>query len=359
MTQASPDRRRFLQAAFALPAAWAVTGRRLIGQEPVVASRPPSTAGRVEVAPVVIRLEPLTPDQDSPVVTAMAIDTAGEWLAVAGDDLSIRILDAAGLGEQDRLMGHRDLIRSLSFRGDGEGLASAGNDGRLLTWKGGLPWVLADRTEGLPALFRVRHSPDGKQLAAVGLRSDLMLIEDSGTERLPCRCADPRGLAYDETGQRLAVIGKTGDVWVLDPKSGASLNESNRVGSRLRDVAFLPTTDKLVTAGEDGAVTVVDLSTGKVLRRIDLLPCKLFVVAVIDATTIATAGSDNRIRIVDCESGKVFDHLDGHSGSISSLAFAAGYLFSGGYDTTVRRWRLGDRQSQRVAGREPSEGPNR
>jgi WD40 repeat protein len=94
-----------------------------------------------------------------------------------------------------------------------------------------------------------------------------------------------------------------------------------------------------------------------VIKRIDFLPCKLFTVAGIDKTTIAVAGSDNRIRLVDCSSGEITARLDGHQGSISSLVFCDGSLYSGGFDATVRKWKVGGDAGARVAEKEkPEEG---
>jgi WD40 repeat protein len=355
------SRRRLMQVAFSSAVPLGGMWRGANAQQPQVASRPSARLGRAEQThtPLVVTLEPLEPGRDRPVVTALASDPQGQWLAVAADDLTIRLFDCDGLVQRRVLPGHRDLIRSLAFRGDSRGLASAGNDGRLILWDRDRDWAIADQIDELPALYRVRFSPDGAQLAAIGFHSQLMMFGAAGQVRVESRCKDPRGLAYDEAGRRLAVVGKGGKLWVLDPRSGESLNEIDLTTSRVRDLAFLPETTCVVVVGEDGTVSVADIETGQQVRRIDLLPCKLFVIAAIDRDRVAVAGSDNRIRIVNCQSGQVVEHLDGHQGSINSLAWAAGVLISGGFDTTVRRWQLTAGQSQRVAEREQGDPPSR
>lgn len=355
------SRRRLMQVAFSSAVPLVGMRRWAHAQEPLVAALPSGRTGRTEPAPapLMVTLEPLAPGRDRPVVTAMASDPQGRWLAVAADDLTIRLFDCDNLLQRRVLPGHRDLIRSLAFRGDSRGLASAGNDGRLILWAPERDWAIADQVEDLPALYRVRFSPDGSQLAAIGFHSQLMLFGAAGQVRVESRCKDPRGLAYDETGRRLAVVGKGGKLWVLDPRSGDSVNETDLKASRVRDLAFLPETSCVAVVGEDGTVSVADIETGRQVRRIDLLPCKLFVIAAIDRHRVAVAGSDNRIRIVNCQSGQVVEHLDGHQGSINSLACTAGVLISGGFDTTVRRWQLTEGQAQRVAEREQGDPPSR
>jgi WD40 repeat protein len=78
---------------------------------------------------------------------------------------------------------------------------------------------------------------------------------------------------------------------------------------------------------------------------------KLFAVAILDPQLIAVAGSDNVIRVVNTDDGTVIRKLEGHVGSVSTLALSGGVLFSGGYDASVRRWSIGDAElpQQRIA----------
>ncbi len=317
-----------------------------------------TTASELSI-PQAYRLLPLNPHRQPPVVTAMAIDPRGEVLAVAGDDASIRILDAGDLREYDRLVAHRDLVRTLTFRCDSNILASGGNDGSLVLWDRNANWAVTRRLDDLPTLFCVRFSPDGKQLAAVGFDSDLMLFGSSSQPQLHCQCSDLRGVAYDAAGGRLAVSGRSGTLYLYDTRDARPLGEFPIHTSRVRDLVFLPGTELAATVAEDGAATIFDLNQHRVVKRIDLLPCKLFTMAAIDRTQIAVAGSDNRIRIVDCASGEIIDHLDGHQGSISSLVFCNGWLYSGGFDATVRKWNVSRRAGERVAEKEPAEDGKR
>ena len=64
---------------------------------------------------------------------------------------------------------------------------------------------------------------------------------------------------------------------------------------------------------------------------------------------MATSGSDNEIRLWDLAKRQQTARLDGHTGSVSALAFDRGLLVSGSYDTTVRLWKIdGDRVGARI-----------
>ena len=304
-----------------------------------------------ETVPLARPIGPLSPEHRAPVIKALAIDPLGQQLAMAGDDNRIRVLAAADLDERERLNGHRDLVRSLAFDPSGQRLVSACNAGRLIIWQRADGWQPIRRIDSLPAIFALRFSPDGSQLAAAGFQTGLLLFDADGRRKtqLRCQCRDLRGLVFRQCSRQMAVVGRSGMLHLFDARSGSELGEFPLHPSRIRDIALLPGCDRVVTVGEDGAAIVFDLEQLRVVHAVNLLPCKLFSVVAVDSQTVAVAGSDNRIRLVDCHRGRVTALLEGHRGSISSLAFAKGFLYSGGFDTTIRKWTLPSGQEDRVA----------
>jgi len=313
-----------------------------------LAAQSPRSAERV------IQLAPLAADGVTPVVTAMAIDPTSETLAVAGDDKSIRILQAKDLQQIAVLTGHRDIIRALAFRSDGKVLASSGNDGNVILWRTQPEYDELRRISELPAVCSLRFSPDGTQLAGVGFGPEVLMFGGTlNREEMVCDCTDLRCLAFDPKGKRLVAVGRAGHVHWFDVASGRDLGHQDIHKGRIRQCAFTSNGERMITVGEDGAAVLFDVERTEVLRRIDLLPCKLFAFANIDDRRIAVAGSDNLIRIIDFETGTVISQLDGHRGSISSLVYFNGSLFSGGFDATVRQWSVAADRGERVAENEP------
>ncbi len=342
MNRGTVDRRSWLSVAgmmaISSPLGWDASAGH--------AAEPPSTG-------LVRQLAPLVDGEHHPVVMAMAVDRVGQTLAVACDDNSIRLHSLPDLQAIAILNGHRDLVRAIDFRDDGKVLASAGNDGQLLLWDRASSWAQRQGSTDLPAIASMRFSPDGRQLAAVGFDPTLHLIGEGGRrEPFRCRCSDLRALAFDVSGERLAIVGRSGELQLLDPRSGNDQGVIKLHRGRIRDVEFMPGGEWIVTVGEDGAVVLFDLLRRKSVMQVDLLPCKLFAVDVIDTQTVAVAGSDNRIRVIECPSGRVRAQYDGHRGSINALAFSQGWLYSGGYDTTLRRWRVDGDVGQRLAEKE-------
>ena len=138
----------------------------------------------------------------------------------------------------------------------------------------------------------------------------------------------------------LAVAGRSGDVHLFDANSGKLIAEKKTHSGRIHDMEFHRDANTLVSVGEDGMLVVFDTRANKTVRRTRVSTGKLFAVSVIDSSHVAVAGSDNVVRVVNTDHGRIVKKLSGHSGSVPTLDFNGGNLYSGGYDATFRRWSL-------------------
>ena len=156
-------------------------GLRSAAEEPSdnkIASRP------VIGKPVTCRTIPLGQAGIRRVVTAIAADPRGEFLAAAGDDYKIRILRTADLKVVRTLVEHGDIVRTLDFDPTGKQLVSAGNDGRLILWNRDEAFRFIREVAGSPALAEVTFAPDGSGLAAVGFESEVFLLGNGESQRI-------------------------------------------------------------------------------------------------------------------------------------------------------------------------------
>ncbi|MFG0332333.1 MAG: WD40 repeat domain-containing protein, partial [Maioricimonas sp. JB049] len=134
--------------------------------------------------------------------------------------------------------------------------------------------------------------------------------------------------------------GRSGDVHCFDPATGESAGDFALHSGRVRDLTFMPGSSLLVSVSEDQKVVVFDSRQGRVLHTIPAGGGKLFAVEALDSTRVAVGGADNLVRIVDISRGSVIQALPGHDGSVAVLATSDGYLFSGSFDATIRRWSI-------------------
>ncbi|QDS92359.1 WD domain, G-beta repeat [Roseimaritima multifibrata] len=288
----------------------------------------------------VLSLEPQDGSQASPVITALAVDPAGQVLIAAGDDHHLRVIDPHPFEEAQVLRKHTDWVRSLDFRNDGKLLVSAGNDGQIILWDREQDWKVLQTLEGAPAIASVCFAPQQGMLAAVGFDPQLFLLQQGGARRpvLRCGCNDLRVVRFSDDMRLVVAAGRSGNAHFFDPVSGQPAGEFELHSDRIRDLVFMPGSNVMVSVGEDRRIVVYDSLQGEILHTIPVLECKLFCVTPLDANHVAVGGADNKIRIVDIQRGQVKRSLSGHSGSIASVEASAEYLFSGSFDATVRRW---------------------
>ena len=177
-------------------------------------------------------------------------------------------------------------------------------------------------------------------MAAVGFNDEVYLMGRGrrGTPKFSCGCRDLRAVAYRDDNELMAVAGRSGELHLFDPENGQLLHEASVHHGRIHDIEFFRDSDVVVSVGADGTAVVFDTRSHKVLNRIKVTSGKLFAVSLLDSVNIAVAGSDNVIRIVSTSENKVIRSLEGHHGSIPTLAFNGQWMFSGGYDATLRRW---------------------
>lgn len=310
-------------------------------------------------SPIPARTVRLVSERDRPViVTAIASDPTGQRIAVAGDDDRIRIVNVSTLQTLKTLRGHRDRIRTLTFDPANERLVSAGNDGQVIIWDCTDGYAVRQRLEGTPALARVRFAPSGDEMAAVGFDNEVYVmgrragsVGKNQRATMLCDCRDLRAVAYSDDETQLAIAGRSGDLHLFDLQTGKLAGEHAIHGGRIDDLVFAPNSHLAISVGEDGRLVSFDTKRQKVVHRTKITSGKLFTLAMLDSRLAAVAGSDNVIRVVNIDDGTVVRSLQGHQGSVPALAAAGGYLFSGGFDATLRRWAIADLQpgEERIA----------
>ncbi len=314
----------------------------------IASSAGPARPG--EVGSFEIQLQPLQDTTSPPVVTALAASRDGRFLAAAGDDHAIRVIDVPSGKELGTFAGHVDWIQSLAFAYASEApqavaplLYSAGNDGRILEWKYAFP-VAAREVVRLPFAVRsISVSSSQQLLAMAGFAGEVLvwdLAQDQLLHRLACASADQRCVKFSPDGLLLLSGGRDGEVRVWDSRTGAMVAEYQLHRGRVTTAAFSSDGSKITSVGEDRRLIRFDLATSRAEVEQELGNSKMMSMCLINERLVATAGADSKIRLFDTAANAVVAELEGHWGTVAVMEPCGEFLASGSFDTTVRIWDL-------------------
>lgn len=289
-----------------------------------------------------IPLDAIKPAVSPPVVTALAASRDGRYLAAAGDDHVIRLIDV----EQGRVVGnfagHTDWIQTLVFSADSRQLYSSGNDRRVLLWKAG---------EAAPV--EVMHLPYAVRCLSLSTHKQMLAVGGFGTEvglwdlrankwhlKFSCSCGDQRCVRFSPDGGKLLCGGRDGNLRVWDTGTGEELMHVQLHRDRVHTAAFSADGRVVTSVGDDRRIVRYDLPSGQVTLDRELKGAKLRSLCLINDYLIAAAGADNTIHIYDVLADEELGKLTGHTGSVAVMCSCADLLVSGSFDTTVRLWKI-------------------
>ena len=290
-----------------------------------------------------IRLAPLPEHNSAPVITALAASYDGRFLAAAGDDHAIRVIDVASGTTIRTLTGHTDWIQSLVFSSDAQDLYSAGNDGRGFKWNNQYP---VSHTQVLAEDFAIRAltlSSEKNLLAVCGFSNEILLWDlSSGRQklRLSCDSEDQRCVRFSPDGSRLLRGGRLGEICVWDTNTGTELAHYRQHNRRVFTAAFSADGSTVTSVGEDRHLIRFQIDSQQVVFDQEVARGKLMSMCLINDSMVAAAGADNSIVLVDVQSNQAVAQLKGHTGTVAVMVPCGEYLASGSFDTTIRIWNL-------------------
>lgn len=321
-----------------------------------------------DISPLTIELEPLVETDSIPVVTALASDPSGSYLAIAGDDHAIRIYSTGQQRVIRTFKMHRDWIRSLQFApvtdqpqrtADAAGkhlppvkLFSGADDGLVYSWHGEAPVAIADF--GFP-IRSLSFSAEQNLLAIGGFNKKIVVFDvqnESFRHILECDCGDQRTVRFSPDGTKLLCGGRDGEVNVWETATGRVLAKYTAHRGRIFTAGFSSDGSKITSVGEDRRLVHYDLVAQNALPQSLELPAKLMSMCLINDSIVAMSGADNTIKLFDFAANDVIAELDDHEGTVAVMCRVGRMLASGSFDTTVKLWNLDHvEERRRLSGR--------
>jgi WD40 repeat protein/class 3 adenylate cyclase len=208
-------------------------------------------------------------------------------------------------------------------------------------------------TAGGPGMDAVAFSPDGDTVATVGFGGVISLFDPvtgQRTDRIDIGSDAPNipGLAFLPDGNRVVVATSDGTTELWDLATAARVRRYPGVG---RTVAVSPDGRFAAVQAPDGAVTLLDLRTG----RTRSFPQNHEGVAGVafgpDGSTLVSANIDGTVIEWNVDSMEPVQTMTGHSGRPLSLALTSdgATAYTTAADATIIEWDLaGDRRLGRT-----------
>jgi WD40 repeat protein/serine/threonine protein kinase len=201
---------------------------------------------------------------------AVAVSPDQKWIAFAGKDAEIRLLQRE-TGEIQSLKAHSDVVRALAFSPDGKYLASGSDDATLLFWD------LSTRTPQQKGwfpdgIYDVAFSPDGS-LLAIGAQDRAAHLLQLSTEkiiRVPGHLDFVSAVAFSRDGKWFASGSLDKSIWVYSVDSLLTSKEGVKPmitldghGARVNQISFSTDGNQLLSTSDDHTTRLWDIKSAQ------------------------------------------------------------------------------------------------
>ena len=274
-------------------------------------------------------------------IDSAAFSPDARYILTGSRDKTARLWDAATGHEIRRLEGHSDQVDCVAFSPDGRFAMTGSADKTARLWDVATGHQIRHFDGHDGEVYGVAFSPDGRWVLT-GHTGSCAGLWDAATGREIRRFEGSTyaviALAVSPDGRSLLAEGIDTLVW--DLAAGRRMPHYDHAGVG-HSAAFSPDGRLLLTVVQDKTPRLLDVATGREIRRFEGHSDDVYSVAFSpDGRFLLSGSADKTARLWDTATGSEIHRFQGHSDWVHSAVFSPDgrTILTGSYDKTARLW---------------------
>ncbi|MBE9059078.1 WD40 repeat domain-containing protein [Sphaerospermopsis sp. LEGE 08334] len=293
-------------------------------------------------------------------IRGISFSPEGDTIGTASDDSTAKLWSVNGR-ELKTLEGHKQRVLSISFSPDGQTIATGSEDQTVKLWnRDGKLLQTLNGHKG--RVFSVTFSPDSNLIASASGDNKVKLWKRDGNlhQTISGHKDWINSVSFSPDGQTIATASNDKTVRLWSSSNGNEIRrftdiktqEKTAHNDTVTSVSFSPDGKTIATSSADRTVKLWSLQDGHLIQTLEGHSDIIHQVSFSpDGKTIATVSNDQTVKLWD-KSGNILQTFASHNGAVFDVSFSpkGKIIVTGSADRTSRLWSYNRQELQPLIG---------